>query len=354
MAKTKKTSFLKKFIIAFLVIILIVGGVGGYHVYKLFYRSNVSLDGKKSELFYIHTGDTFEDVLHSLYEQGLVKDHESFEFLARKKNLQNNIHPGRYRLLARMSNNELINLLRSGLQEPVTVPFHSLRTKEQLVTRVCRRLEADSTELGSLLNDNDFLDKNYGLNKETAMTLFIPKNYEFWWNTSAKEFLDKMAEEYKAFWTEERKAKAKSMGLSQSEVSVLASIVQSEQWKYNDEKAVVAGLYMNRLKENMPLQSDPTLIFAIGDFTIARVYNEDKKVNSPYNTYTHTGLPPGPICIPETSSLDAVLNYQKHDYLYMCAKEDFSGRHYFAKTYEQHKVYAKMYHDALTARGINR
>lgn len=354
MAKAKKSSFGKKVLLALLVIVLLAGGAGGYFAYRLLYRTNVSLEGKKSTIFYIHTGDTYEDVTRSLYEQNLIRDHSSFEWLAQKKNLKNNIHPGKYRILARMSNSELINLLRAGLQEPVVIPFQSIRTKEQLVSRVCRRIEADSTELGELLDDNDFMQRHYGLNKETALTLFIPKNYEFKWNTSSQQFLDRMADEYRKFWTDERKAKAKAIGLSQSEVSILASIVQSEQWKYNDEKEVVAGLYMNRLKDNMPLQSDPTLIYAIGDFTITRVLNEDKKIDSPYNTYKHTGLPPGPICLPEESSIDAVLNYQKHDYYYMCAKEDFSGRHYFSKNYEQHCVYARMYQDALDKKNIRR
>lgn len=354
MAKKTGTSFLKKVLVALLLVILIGGGTAAYFGWKLFYKTNVSVGEKKSEIFYIRTGDTYEDVLNSLYEQKLIKDPASFEWLAEKKNLKSNIHPGRYRILAKMSNNELVNLLRAGLQEPVQVPFHGLRTKEQLITRVCRRLEADSIELGELLNDDDHLGKKYGFNSTTVMTLFIPKTYEFYWNTSAEQFMDKMAEEYKKFWTAERKAKAEKMGLSQSEVSILASIVQSEQWKYNDEKEVVAGLYMNRIKMGMPLQSDPTLIYAIGDFTITRVLNADKKIDSPYNTYKYKGLPPGPICLPETSSIDAVLNYKEHDYLYMCAKEDFSGKHYFSKTYEQHCIYAKMYQEALNTRGIKR
>jgi UPF0755 protein len=328
--------------------------VGCYFAWQYLYRTNVDLDGKRSELFYIRTGDTYENVLRNLYDSQLIKDRASFEYMAEKMNLKESIKPGKYRILAKMSNRELINLLRAGLQEPVQVPFHNIRTREHLVSRVCRRLEADSTELLSLLNDEDFLRKKYGLGKETIMTLFIPDTYEFYWNTSAEQFLDRMAKEYKAYWTDERKAKAKQIGLSQSQVSVLASIVQCEQWRYDDEKPVVAGLYMNRLKQDMALQSDPTLIFAIGDFTIQRVLNGDKNVESPYNTYKYKGLPPGPICLPETTSLDAVLNYQKHDFLYMCAKEDFSGRHNFAKTYEQHKIYAKKYQDALSARGINR
>jgi UPF0755 protein len=252
-----------------------------------------------------------------------------------------------------MGNNELVNLLRAGIQEPVKIFFEGIRTKDQLITRVCIRLEADSSEMRDKLNDDGYLSK-YGLNKNTALTLFIPDTYEFFWNTSVDEFITKMAAEYKKFWTEERKAKARKIGLSQSEVAILASIVQSEQWRFDDEKPIIAGLYLNRLRSEMPLQSDPTLIYAGGDFSISRVLNIDKKIDSPYNTYMHTGLPPGVICLPERSSIDAVLNYQENDYIYMCAKDDFSGRHYFAKTYDQHCIYATKYREALNKRNINR
>jgi len=182
--------------------------------------------------------------------------------------------------------------------------------------------------------------------------MFIPNTYEFYWNTSAEEFFKRMAKEYKAFWTSERIAKAKKIGLSQSEVSALASIVQAEQLFHADERSRVAGLYINRLNKGMLLQSDPTLIYALGDFTIKRVLNKHKIIKSPYNTYLNTGLPPGPINLPERSSIDAVLNYEKHDYIFMCAKEDFSGYHNFAKTNRQHEIYAAKYHRELNKRRI--
>jgi len=344
----------KKIILITLAVLLVGGGTGGYFIYGWIYKSNVFLDGKKSVVIFIPTGSVYEDVLEILGEQQIIKDMKSFEWVAKEKKYTENVKPGRYRILANMSNSELINMLRSGNQEPVSFTFNSIRTKEQLAGRVGAKLEADSVELLDMLNNEEILQTKFGLNKKTILTIFIPNTYEFYWNTSAQEFMERMAKEYKKFWTDERKKKAKYAGLTQSEVSILASIVQKEQSIFKDEKYIIAGLYINRLKKNMPLQSDPTLIYAIGDFSIQRLYDKDKEIDSPYNTYKNIGLPPGPICIPEISSLDAVLNYDKNDYIYMCAKEDFSGRHNFSKTYEQHSVYAKKYQKALDKRKINR
>ena len=333
--------------------LLIVLTGAGISIYWLFKKPNVFIEGKRSEIIYIPTGSAFEDVLNVLYENNIVKNHATFEWFAERKKYRNNVKPGRYRILAGMSNNELINLLRSGMQEPVNVTFHTIRTKDQLVTKVCSKLEADSGEFRDKLSDNDYLSR-YGFARENVIAFFIPNTYQFNWNTSVDEFMHRMANEYKKFWNAERKQKQKATGLTQSEVMTLASIVQAEQWRFNDEKKTIAGLYINRIKKGMPLQSDPTLIFAKGDFTVNRVLNEDMKIDSPYNTYRHTGLPPGPICLPEISSIDAVLNYEKTDYLYMCAKEDLSGRHNFAVTLDQHNIYAAKFRQALNKRNIMR
>ena len=354
MVKKKKSSFFKKVIISIAVVLLLMSGIGGYLAYKVIYQPNVSTGEKKSKIIYIRTGWNFNDVVNMLYEEGIILNRSTFEWLAERKNLPENIKPGKYRVLKQMSNNELINLLRAGMQEPVVITLNNLKTKDQLIARVCNRLEADSITLRKLLKDNDYLLENFGLNSINIMSLFIPDTYEFYWNTSAEEFLKKMAEYYKEFWTAERKEKAKKIGLSQTETIILASIVQSEQWNYNDEKPIIAGLYLNRLKIGMPLQSDPTLIFALNNFTITRVLNKDKLVNSPYNTYKYLGLPPGPIVLPDKSSIDAVLNADDNNYLYMCAKEDFSFRHNFTKTYKEHLVCARKYQAALNKRGINR
>lgn len=338
--------------IAVLLIALVGGGVAGYWAYENLYQSNVNLGDKKSQIIYIPTGSAFTDVVKILDQNNLLKDQASFEWLAEKKKYKNAVKPGKYRILAKMSNNALINLLRAGIQEPVEINFNGLHTMDQLMLRVGRRIEADSTDLLNAIHDNGFLSK-YGFTEDNVQALFIPDTYEFQWNTSVDEFFDRMAKEYKAFWTDDRRQKAKAMGYSQTDVATLASIVQAEQCCDNDEKKTIAGLYLNRLKQDMALQSDPTVIFAIGDFTIQRVSSEQTRTQSPYNTYVTKGLPPGPIGFAQASSVDAVLSYRKSDYIYMCAKEDLSGKHYFAKTYEQHEVYAKKYRDALNARNIH-
>jgi UPF0755 protein len=331
---------------------MIVGGAGGYWAYHNLYQPNVDLGDKKSTVIYIPTGSTFDDVIRILGENNLLKNRSSFEWLAEKKKYKTAVKPGKYRILAKMSNNALVNLLRAGIQEPIKINFNGLHTVDQLMVRVGRRIEADSTMLLEAAHDNSYLSR-YGFNSENIQCMFIPDTYEFFWNTSVDQFFDRMAKEYKKVWTEERKQKSKKIGFSQTETCILASIVQSEQCCDNEEKKIIAGLYINRLKADMPLQSDPTVIFAVGDFSIQRVSLEQTRIQSPYNTYFVKGLPPGPIAFVQQSSLDAVLNYNENDYMYMCAKEDLSGSHYFAKTYDQHCVYAKKYRDALNSKNIH-
>lgn len=347
-----KTSFFKKIMISILLLVLVVGGVGGYYAYKTIYQSNVNIGDKKSEIIYIPTGSKFEDVIRILGENNILKNQSTFELLAAKKNYKDNVKPGKYRILANMSNNALVNLLRAGIQEPIKINFNGLHTVDEFIGRVGRRIEADSNDLRRAISDNGFLGK-YGFNSGNVQALFIPDTYEFYWNTSVDQFFERMAKEYKTFWTDERKRKADAIGFSQTDVTILASIVQGEQCCDNEEKKTIAGLYINRLKDEMPLQSDPTVIFAIGDFSIQRVSTEQTRFDSPYNTYVNKGLPPGPIGFAQQSSIDAVLQYEKHDFIYMCAKEDLSGKHYFAKSYEQHCVYAKKYRDALNAKNIH-
>ena len=350
MAK-RKSSFFKKIIIAIILILLVGGGVGGYYAYKTIYQSNVNLGDKKSEIIYIPTGSTFDDVIRILGENNILKNRSTFELLAEKKKYKNAVKPGKYRILENMSNNALVNLLRAGIQESISINFNGLHTVDELMARVGRRIEADSNSLRQAIRDN-YMSK-YGFNQDNIQALFIPNTYEFYWNTSVEEFFDRMAKEYKTFWNDERKRKAKAIGFSQTDVTTLASIVQGEQCCDNEEKKIIAGLYINRMNIQMPLQSDPTVIFALGDFSIQRVSTEQTRYDSPYNTYMNKGLPPGPIGFAQQSSIDAVLNYEKNDYIYMCAKENLSGKHYFAKTYEQHCIYAKKYRDALNAKNIH-
>ncbi|MBL4654425.1 MAG: endolytic transglycosylase MltG, partial [Bacteroidia bacterium] len=261
---------------------------------------------------------------------------------------KNKVKSGKYLIYNGVNNWDLVNLLRSGEQKPVRVVLNNIRLKEDLCREVGKQIEADSTVLLSMLNDKYYLRK-YSLTTESVMSIFIPNSYEFYWTTSPEQFFERMTKEYKKFWTTQRKKKAELIGFTPLEVSVMASIVQKETAK-NDEKARIAGVYMNRYKKDWKLQADPTVIFAVQDFTIRRILKQHLKFDSPYNTYIYTGLPPGPICAPSISSIDAVLNYEDHNYMYFCAKEDFSGYHNFAKTYSQHKVNARKYRKAFKNR----
>ena len=349
----KKKNWLKTIISILLVIVLVLGGIAGYLAYKYVYMPNVTIANKKSTLIYIPTGSTFEDVINILNENELLKDPESFRWLAKEKKYTTAVKPGKYRVLAKMSNSALINLLRLGKQEPIEINFTGLHTVKELMSRVGRRIEADSNALIRAVNDDTYVGK-YGFTSENVQALFIPDVYEFYWNTSVDDFFQRMAVAYKAFWTDSRKQQAKALGLSQTQVYILASIVQGEQCCDKDEKKVIAGLYLNRLRKGMRLQSDPTVIYARGNFNIQRVSLEQiKYTDSPYNTYLHEGLPPGPIGFAQESSIDAVLNYSTNDYLYMCAKDDLTGKHCFSKTLEQHEVYRKKYRKALDERNIH-
>lgn len=339
-----------KFLWSLFFVLLLGMGIAFWVGYTFVFRSNVTIGDKKSEFIYIRTGWDFQDVLTMLQERKLISNAASFEWLAERKGYKYAIKPGRYRILKNMSNNEMINILKAGIQEPVEFTLNEIRTKEQLASRAGGKLELDSADLLRILDDDERMEK-YGLSSETALTLFIPKKYSFYWNTSVDQFLDRMAEEYRSFWTAERKEQAKKLGLTQSEVMILASIVQHESF-IEKEKSLIAGVYLNRLRKQMPLQADPTLIWAAKDFNIRRVLDIHKNIDSPYNTYRYKGLPPGPIGLATTSSIDAVLNDPRHEYLYFCAKPDLSGFTAFAKDYKEHMRNARLYQEALNKRKI--
>lgn len=346
MSKKKKVFLI---ILIILIIISVIGFIFGNKYYGYIFRPNVVVDVNPAYI-YIPNGSDYNDVLQILEKSGYVVDIESFKFVAEQKNYSSKILAGRYEICDGMSNNELINLLRSGKQSPVKLSFISVRGLDILAAKVSVFIEADSVQLSTVLNDPATAEQ-YGFNSQTFMSMFIPNTYEFYWNTSAKKFVERMAEEYNKFWNEDRVEKAELIGLSQVEVCILASIVEAETQK-NDEKARVAGVYINRLNKGMLLQADPTVVFAVGDFTIQRVLTRHLMIDSPYNTYMYQGLPPGPINIPSVSSIDAVLNYEKHNYLFFCAKDDFSGYHVFAVTNAQHEANASKYHQALRLAGI--
>jgi len=334
-------------------LIIIVSVIVAYIFYQKIFANNTSDKLKSAHFLYIKKQVNFTDVVDSLTMKNVLADIESFKWVCEKKNYVNNVKGGRYEIKPGMNNNDLVNMLRSGNQKALNLTFNNVRTKQELAKKISHQLEFDSLALITLLNDKKYL-KKYGFNSETVISMFIPNTYQFYWNQSPESFFEKMHKEYKKFWTGNRINKAKKLGLSKSAVSTLASIVQAEQSMHNNEKPKVAGLYINRLRKRMPLESDPTLVFAIGDFSIQRVLNKDKEIDSPYNTYKNIGLPPAPINLPEISSIDAVLNHEKHNYIFMCAKEDFSGYHNFSTNLSQHNIYARRYHRALNKRGIKR
>lgn len=321
-----------------------------YYLYQSFYTPNVLVDGEGPAYIKIPKNASFRQVSDSLYQNRLVQDMVSFSFVAKLMDYQDNVKPGRYEISPEMTNAQLVRALRSGRQSPINLTFNNIRTKEDLAEKITRNLEISQETFYSLLTDSTNIGK-FGFEEENIMSMFIPNTYEVYWNTSAVELFDRMHKEYQRFWNESRKAKATELGMEPKEVSVLASIVQAETVKA-DERPKVAGVYINRLQINMPLQADPTLVFAVGDFGIKRVLNVHKEIDSPYNTYRNAGLPPGPINLPEISALEAVLNYQEHDYLYFCAKEDFSGYHSFATNLRDHLINARRYSNALNAAGI--
>jgi UPF0755 protein len=348
--RKKSIPFWLKIVIAFFGIIMISSGIAAWRLYHAIYQPNVFLGERKTTHIYIPTGSNYADVKGILYTKGIIINANTFEWLAEKKNYKNNIRPGRYLIREDMGNNELINLLRSGQQDPVKVTFNNIRQKEQLAGVLARQIEADSTSIIRLLNDREYLEK-FQLNPETSKLLFLPNTYEFFWNTTAEQLMDRMYREYNTFWNEQRREKARNLNMSPEEVGTLASIVQMETIK-PDEFSRVAGVYINRLRKNMRLQADPTVIFAVGDFSIRRVLNRHLAIDSPYNTYKNEGLPPGPITLPEPRVIDGVLNYEKHEYIYFCARHDFSGYHAFARTYSQHIANARRYQNALNQRRI--
>ena len=297
-------------------------------------------DGQNVSL-YIPTCADYQQVKTELVSLNVLKSKNAFDWLAKKMHYNENVHPGRYVLTNGMTNQQLINMLRIGYQTPVKVVFNNMRTVEQLAGRISEQIEADSLSILNAINANDTVDA----------TTFIPNTYEFYWNIKAEDFVGKMAVEYKRFWNESRQQKAKEKRLTPREVSILASIVDKETTK-TSEMPTIAGVYINRLNKRWPLQADPTLIFAIGDFSIRRVLDVHKKIDSPYNTYKYAGLPPGPICIPSIAAIDAVLNAEKHNYFYFCAKDDLSGYHVFARNITEHNRNAEKYRRALNKNKI--
>ncbi len=347
--ENKKIKNSTKIIIIVAILVLSVGSFFGLKLYKAYFAGNVSGDQK---YLYVKTGANYDDLLTTLASNKILNDISSFKDAAGKMKLAASLKPGRYSLKAGMNNRTLINKLKSGNQDPVQIKFQNIRKKENFAAYMAKNMEADSLAFISVLDSAALLEK-YGFNQENIYTLFIPNTYEMYWNIKPIDFFEKMQKEYEKFWTAERKQKAAKLNLTPIQVSILASIVDSEAL-YDKEMPIIAGLYLNRLNRGILLQADPTVIFANNDFTVKRVTNTLLAVDSKYNTYKYKGLPPGPIMMPSINAINAVLNREVNNYIYMCAKEDFSGYHNFAENEAQHNINAKKYRAALNKRNIYR
>ena len=299
---------------------------------------------------YIYKNETLDSIMSSLSQSSNRLGVTAVKSLAVITDYEEHITPGRYELGKYTNALMLFHRMSSGQQVPVRLTIPSVRTMERLAEELSEKLMVTKEELLKTFENKDSCAK-YGVTPETMACIFIPETYEVYWTISVERLIEKMKTESKFFWNAERTRKAKALGLTPDEVITLASIVD-EETANNAEKPMIAGMYYNRYRQDMPLQADPTVKFALKDFEIKRIYNNMLDVESPYNTYRNKGLPPGPIRIPSVAGIDAVLNLVKHDYLYMCAKEDFSGTHNFAKTYDEHLQNAAKYTKALNARGI--
>lgn len=334
-----------------IILVSVMGGLFAWYLYDGVFNKNVFVRKNEAETYlYIPTGVDADSVFSIILEELHVTKPETLKWLMEQKNYQSHVHAGRYLIKDGMSNNELVNMLRSGKQDPIDFTIKFYRYRSRIADKVTHELEAEYGDIMYYMNDAEFLD-SLGFDKYTVLAMFIPNTYKINWNTSGREFMVRMKMEYDKFWNKNRLEKAKKMGLSPVEVITMASIVDRETM-YNDEKNRIAGVYYNRLKKGIKLQADPTVVYAVGDFSIRRVLRKHLKTDSPYNTYLNKGLPPGPICTPSIKSIDAVLNYEKHSYIFFCAKEDFSGYHNFAETHAQHSRNAEKFQRALNKKKI--
>ncbi len=321
-----------------------------FKIYSDVYDSNVS-QSMGNQYVLVRTGQSYETFIDNLEAEDRLLNLASFKRFAFVLKLNEKLMPGRYVLHAGMNNLDLLKMFLKGRQEPLNVVFRHANYLEEVSGFFSRNLEIDSIQFLSMLKDTVFTNQ-YGFDSANLISLFIPNTYNFYWNTHALHLLGRMQHEYEVFWNTARKEKAVKLGLSQQQISTLASIVQKESNKF-EEMPIIAGVYLNRLKLGMPLQADPTVLFFMRDTSIHRVLHQHTQIASPYNTYLNAGLPPGPICCPSIQAIDAVLNFVPHRFIYFCAKADFSGYHNFASNLAQHQNNARKYQKALTTNHIH-
>lgn len=340
---------MKRIILFVLLALMAFGAIFGFSFYQKIYAPNVPQQ-LENPFLQIPSGSDYEQLKSILKKDGFILEESSFDWVADKMSYkQGNIRAGRFELQPGMSNRKLIQQLRSGKQSPVKLVLVNERLPEDVAGKASKFIEADSLSILKLLTSPTFLQK-YDLNLDNAMSLFIPNTYEFYWNTSAEQFIDKMEKENQKFWTEARLAKAKAMKRSPQDIYTVASIVERET-NQNGEKKRIAGVYLNRLKKGMKLEADPTVVFAMKEFGLRRILKKHLEFDSPYNTYKYAGLPPGPISMASITSIDAVLNAEDHKYIFFCAKPDGSGFHSFARNYAGHLANARKYHAYLRTIG---
>jgi len=333
----------------FILVFSLVTAMFSYYVWQVFKTPNFNVKGESFAIL-IPKGADFNQVLDTLDKHDLVRDQLSFRFLAKVLGVAERVKPGRYLVGPESGNWELLRKMRNGRQDALRITINNLRLKEDIAAKLGKVMAYDSTYIIQML-DSAEVTQQYGFTPETIPCLFIPDTYEVLWTSSFDDFMKKMLKANKRFWNSKRVNQAKDLGLTPVQAGILASIVYGES-KYAGEQARIAGVYWNRFRTGMRLQADPTVIFAWKDFSIKRVSGKYMAINSPYNTYKNVGLPPGPISIPPVDVLDKVLNLEKHAYMYFCAKEDFSGTHNFAVTYEEHMKNAARFQAALDARKI--
>lgn len=334
---------MKKLICIAVIVLLLTTGVAGGVYYYFIQRPNTTVtdDG----IFFIQPEDSFETVMITLQSKGYIKNEYTLRRLAALKKYPSAVKAGRYRIKNGMNNNELINMLRAGHQEPVHFTFNNIRTLEDFAATLSRQLNIDSSGFLKLARDPVYVQES-GFTSENFIGMFIPNTYQIYWNIQTEDFIRRMNSEYHKFWTDERLAKARKAGFSPMDIITLASIVE-EETNRTDEYPVIAGVYINRLNKGWKLEACPTLKFALGNFSLKRILDKHMETDSPYNTYRNMGLPPGPVRMASIKVIDAVLDFQHHDYMFFCAKSDFSGSHYFSRTLREHNRHAAEYHQAL-------
>lgn len=329
------------------VVLLLAGILAALNFYGTFYADNIS-GLEKQPVIQIPRSYNYEQMMNAVLQSGAIDNPRTFLRAARFMKLQDRFKPGQYKFRQGMGNKALVRSLQKGWQTPVRLVIPGYyRSLDRFADFLGEQLEASAADFDQALHDSQKAAR-YGFTPETFLGMFIPNTYEVWWTVTPDEFLERMHQEYLKFWTPERDAKAAALGMTRQEVSTLAAIVIEES-KYEPELPRIAGVYINRLNKDMPLQADPTVIYAVGDPGLKRVLNKHLDVDSPYNTYKYAGLPPGPITMPPVAAIDAVLNYEHHDYLYFCAKDSFDGQHVFSKTLSAHNENARRYQRALSA-----